>query len=170
MTPAFLAVKGGLKPAPPPSCSQLSTLNPQLSALDCSAAPVTPAKLQSLLQSALAHHRAGRLAEAESLYRQARTAAPKSFDAVHLSGLVAYQQGRLPEAVELLTHAHVMDRRNAACEMRLALALLGLKKYPEAEAHLRHAIATKPDLHEAWENLAYCLKLQDKIAAGAQRY
>src|SRR5688572_13994978 len=84
---------------------------------------VTPAKLQSLLQSALAHHRAGRLVEAEGLYRQARAAAPKSFDAVHLSGLLAYQQGRLPEAAELLWRAHAMDRRNAACEMRLALAL-----------------------------------------------
>jgi protein O-GlcNAc transferase len=140
------------------------TPSSKLSALDLLPFPVTPAKLQSLLQSGLAHHRAGRLAEAESLYRQARTAAPKSFDAVHLSGLVAYQQGRLPEAVELLSRAHTMDRRNAACEMRLALALLGLKKHTEAEAHLRHAVATKPDLHEAWENLAYCLKLQDKIA------
>ena len=123
-----------------------------------------PAKLQSLLQNAVGHHKAGRLAEAETLYRQARVAAPRSFDVLHLSGLVAYQQGRLVEAVDLLGRAHKISERHHVCEMRFALALLALKRTAEAEAHFRHAVEVKPDFHEGWDNLAYCLKTQDRLA------
>lgn len=124
---------------------------------------MSSAKLQSLLQNGLAHHRAGRLAEAEQLYRQARVAAPKQFDVLHLSGLLAYQQGKLSEAIQWLGRAHQLDRHNAMCEMRYAMALIGERRLEEAEKHLRHATTTKPDLHDAWDNLAYCLKLQDRL-------
>lgn len=122
-----------------------------------------PAKLQSLLQNAIGHHRAGRLSEAETLYRQARVAAPRSFDVLHLSGLVAYQQGRVTDAADLLGRAHKHDPRHAVCEMRFALALLAAKRVPEAEKHFRHAVEVKPDFHEGWDNLAYCLKTQDRL-------
>lgn len=122
-----------------------------------------PAKLQSLLQNAVGHHRAGRLGEAETLYRQARVAAPRSFDVLHLSGLLAYQQGRVTDAAELLARAHKLDPRHAVCEMRLALALLATKRTTEAERHLRHAVEVKPDFPEGWDNLAYCLKTQDRL-------
>ena len=61
-----------------------------------------PAKLQSLLQTAVAHHRGGRLAEAEQLYARVRAAAPANFDALHLSGLLAVQQGRWTDGAGLL--------------------------------------------------------------------
>jgi predicted O-linked N-acetylglucosamine transferase (SPINDLY family) len=124
---------------------------------------LSPAKLQSLLQTAIGHHRAGRWAEAEQLYRQARIGAPKNFDVLHLSGLVAYQQGRVSDALDLLGRAHKMDPRNPVCEMRLAAALMAVKQTLYAEAHLRHAIELKPDFYEAWDTLGHCLKLQDRI-------
>lgn len=123
-----------------------------------------PAKLQALLAEAVAHHRAGRLADAESLYRKARAAAPKHFDVLHLSGLLAYQQGKVAEAIDWLTRAHRIDRKSAVCEMRLGLALLMSGQAVEAEAHLRAATKTQPDFYEAWDNLAYCLKIQDRLA------
>ena len=122
------------------------------------------AKFQSLLQNALAHHKAGRLVQAETFYRQARVAAPRSFDVLHLSGLVAYQQGRMTDAVNLLGRAHQIDARAVACERSLALALLATNRAPEAEVHLRHVVAVKPDYHEGWDNLAYCLKVQDRLS------
>lgn len=123
-----------------------------------------PAKLQSLLQSAVAHHRAGRLVEAEGLYRQLRAVAPKHFDVLHLSGLVALQQGRSVDAVEWLTRAHAVDRKSSVCELRLAVALLASGRTPEAEVHLRHVVTAQPDNFEAWDKLAYCLKTQDRLA------
>ncbi len=124
---------------------------------------MSPQKLQSLLQAGLAHHRAGRLPEAEQQYRQARAGAPKNFDALHLSGLVAYQLGRMTDAADWLGRAQRLNPQHAVCAMRLALALVGLRRLPEAEQHLRRAVALKPDLPEAWDNLAYCLKVQDRL-------
>lgn len=98
------------------------------------------------------------------LYRQARTAAPRHFDAIHLSGLVAYQQGRIADALDLLGRAHRLDPRHVVAEMRYALALIAARQPAEAEKHLRHAVAAKPDFHEAWDNLAFCLKTQNRLA------
>ncbi|MGH7957570.1 MAG: hypothetical protein ACREH8_11255, partial [Opitutaceae bacterium] len=61
-----------------------------------------PAKLPGLLQDAVAHHRAGRLVEAEKLHARARAAVPRSFDALHLSGLLAPP---LRRAAELQPHS-----------------------------------------------------------------
>ena len=46
------------------------------------------ATVEETLQAALAHHQAGRLAEAEDLYRQILAVAPNHADAQHLLGLV----------------------------------------------------------------------------------
>ncbi len=125
---------------------------------------MNPAKLQSLLQSGVVHHRAGRLSEAENIYRQVRVLAPKNFDVLHLSGLVAYQQDRLPAAVDLLTRALRIDPRAHVCEMRLGLALLASGRASEAEEKFRHVVETQPAFSEGWDNLAYLLKTQDRLA------
>ena len=49
------------------------------------------ATVDQAIQRALLHHQAGRLAEAEVLYRQALTEAPGHPDALHLLGALACQ-------------------------------------------------------------------------------
>lgn len=124
---------------------------------------MSPVKLQQRLQEGIAHHRAGRLGEAARIYRTVLAAAPGSFDALHLSGLVAYQEGRIDAAVSLLERAHRRDRRHAVCVMRLGLALLAAGRASEAEGYFRAAVAAKPELPEGWDNLAYGLKAQDRL-------
>jgi len=125
---------------------------------------MSPAKLQSLLQSAVAHHRGGRLTEAEMLYRQLRAVAPKHFDVFHLSGLAALQQSRTADAVEYLARAHAIDRKSTVCELRLAVALIAAGRNAEAESHLRRVVTAEPQHVEAWDKLAYVLKTQDRLA------
>ena len=125
-------------------------------------------KLDRLLQQAIEHHRAGRLADAETLYRQAQSIAPGNFDVVHLSGALAYDRGRTNEAIELLTRALAIDPQSAICRMRLGLALIDAGRLPEAERRLREAVHLKPDFLEAWDNLAYVLKIQDRLKAAVE--
>ena len=123
-----------------------------------------PQQIQSLLNQAVVHHRAGRIGEAELIYRRLRAVAPRNFDVLHLSGLAAYQSGRIPAAVDLLSRAQAAAPRDHVCEMRYALALLAAARPAEAEAHFRHAVLIQPGFVEGWENLAYCLKSQDRLA------
>jgi protein O-GlcNAc transferase len=129
---------------------------------------MTPAQSQRLLQEGIGHHRAGRLAQADVLYRRVRLVHPRHFDAVHLSGIVALQQNRVPAAVGLLTNAHQLAPRNAPCALRLGLALIAAGRPADAEPVLRAALEIDSHSAEGWDNLAYCLKVQDKLSAALE--
>jgi protein O-GlcNAc transferase len=131
---------------------------------------MNPAQLQRTLQTALAHHQAGRLNDADKLYRQVRTAAPALFDGLHLSGVLAYQQNRYSEAVDLLTRAHRANRKHAFCQMRLGLALAALGQHTDAEPHYRGALKLDPRIPEAWNNLALTLKALGRAPEALDAY
>lgn len=122
-----------------------------------------PAQYQRLLQDAVVHHKAGRLEQAELLYRRVRAALPNHFDAVHLSGIVALQQGRVAAAADLLGRAHRLSPKNAMCALRFGLALTMAGRAAEAEAPLRAAVSLDAGSAEAWDALAHCLKVQDRL-------
>ena len=51
------------------------------------------------IQVALEHHQAGRLPQAEAIYRQILQTAPNHPDALHYLGAIAYHQGKNGVAV-----------------------------------------------------------------------
>ena len=57
------------------------------------------------LQIGLQHHQAGRLREAEAIYRQILAANPNDVDALHFLGLIAHQTNHPDAAVRLLERA-----------------------------------------------------------------
>jgi len=57
------------------------------------------AALSNELQIAVEHHQAGRLAEADSLYRRVLEIEPDNASALHLRGVLAHQQARNEDAV-----------------------------------------------------------------------
>ncbi len=63
------------------------------------------ASLEATLAQALDHHRAGRLAEAEALYRTILEAIPEHDESLHLLGVIALQAGRPDAAVDLISRA-----------------------------------------------------------------
>lgn len=58
-----------------------------------------------VIQIALQHHQAGRLQEAEALYRQILQAQPNHADALHLLGVIAHQIGKHDIAVSYISQA-----------------------------------------------------------------
>jgi Flp pilus assembly protein TadD len=54
------------------------------------------------LEQALRHHRAGRLQEAEALYRQILATAPNHADALHMLGVLSAQTGKQEAAAGLI--------------------------------------------------------------------
>ena len=53
-----------------------------------------PSSRQTDLDLAVQHQTAGRLAEAEGIYRQILAIDPNQVDAVHLLGVISYQVGK----------------------------------------------------------------------------
>lgn len=125
-------------------------------------------QLVNRINQALTHHKAGRLDQAEALYRQARPLAPRYFEVWHLSGLLAYQQQRMTDAADFLGRALKLKPDAIVCQYQLAMALVNLRQSAAAERHLRHVVNGKPDYHEAWEALAFALKTQDKLDEAVQ--
>ena len=58
-------------------------------------------KAQAKLEQGLAAHQQGALEKARALYERVLKLHPNHFDAVHMLGLVAYQQGHLDRAALL---------------------------------------------------------------------
>ena len=74
--------------------------------------PIHPS-LDSQLQQAQAHHRAGEFAEAEALYRQILQAVPNHPDALYWLSVIACQSGQYAAALELIDKA-ILSRPNFA--------------------------------------------------------
>ncbi|CAH2602747.1 Tetratricopeptide repeat protein [Rhodovastum atsumiense] len=114
----------------------------------------TSAALQALTEKAVRHHQAGRLDEAERLYRQVLAVDPRHADSLHLLGLVSHQRGHMAEAVDLIARA--IGLRGAVPVYHANLAVV-LKAQGRAEAALaaRQAVARlQPESAEAQLNLA----------------
>lgn len=110
------------------------------------------------LQSALAHHRAGRLPEAEASYRRILATQPADADAWHLLGVIAHQEGRHEAAVDLIARAVALQSRSPVFLNNLGAALTALGKAREAVPKLRRAAKLNPSYAEAHFNLGNALR------------
>jgi tetratricopeptide (TPR) repeat protein len=72
--------------------------------------------------SAVTLHQAGRLSEAEGIYRNILAIDPKHLDSLHLLGVIALQFGQHDVAVELIGQAVAANKRNAEYHNNLGVA------------------------------------------------
>src|SRR5439155_25858406 len=85
-----------------------------------------PMDFYSMMRQATQLHEAGRLAEAETLYRQILSANPGHLDALHMLGVIAYQVGRNDAAVDLIGRVVARSPCDAEAQNNLAAALFEL--------------------------------------------
>jgi len=123
-----------------------------------------------VLQQALELHRAGRLTEAESLYRQILLADPEHPEALHFSGLLALQSGRSGLGVELIRKALRRRPDYVQAHFHLGKALFEQNKLDEAAACFRQAAIYKPDYAEAHNNLGVALHDLGRLDEAAASY
>jgi len=114
--------------------------------------------IDQAMQLAVQHHQAGRLAEAEKLYRQVLSQQPGHPDALHLLGAAACQLGRFEAAVELIRRAIALNPAIADYHYSLGNALRGEGALDDAIAAYRQACRLKPDYFEAQINLGNALQ------------
>jgi len=122
------------------------------------------------IESALQHHRAGRLAEAESIYRQVLSVCPDEQNCLHLLGVIAYSRGQRDDAARLISRAIAVNPEGADFHNNLALVWIAQGKYEEAAAACRRALELKPDSPEMYNNLGNALRLQGRLEEAIVTY
>lgn len=111
-----------------------------------------------IMQTAIAHHQAGRLAEAEALYRQVLARFPRHPDALHMLGLLAHHLGRNDVAVHLIGQAIRITPKHAACHSNLGNVLKAQGRLDEAIRSYRRALKLSPSFADAHRNLGNALQ------------
>lgn len=132
-----------------------------------SAHPVRPASapqmphtqaISQALDVAVQHHSAGRLPEAEKIYRQILHSHPDQPVALHLLGVVAHQVGQHASAVELIGKAIEVMPDYVDAHYNLGNAFKELGRLEDSVASYQKAIAIKPDYAGAHCNMGVALQ------------
>ncbi len=129
-----------------------------------------PGLIVACLQEALRHHQAGRLDEAEGLYRRVLAVDPQQADALHLLGMAAKARGRLDEARRLVSRAVELKPAEAMFISNLGVVLEAQGRFGEAEAAYRRALALDPRHAESLNNLGNMHRAAWRIDEAARAY
>jgi protein O-GlcNAc transferase len=125
--------------------------------------------IDQTLGQAFQLHQAGRLAEAEELYRQVLAERPQHPEVLHLLGLVAHKTGRIELAADLIRRSIALTPQIADFHVNLGIVLASQRRFEEAIAAYRQALALKPESVQANYNLGLALKelgrLDESLAA-----
>ncbi|MHB8474378.1 MAG: O-linked N-acetylglucosamine transferase, SPINDLY family protein, partial [Gammaproteobacteria bacterium] len=122
------------------------------------------------IESALAHHQAGRFAEAKALYEKVLAAAPKHADALHLLGVVAHQTGDNKTAVKLINEAITATPGVAVFYNNCGEAYRAMGSLAEAIACYEKTLELDPGFVDAHNNLGIAFQAQGKIAEAIKCY
>ncbi|MBN3858351.1 tetratricopeptide repeat protein [Paraburkholderia sp. Ac-20340] len=112
----------------------------------------------TLLAEALAAHSAGRLDEAQTVYRALIGRDPAHAGALHYLGVALHQQGDHRGALELMDRALEHAPGDAVCWSNRGLAARALGLHAEAAHNLREALRLQPGFADAHNNLALTLR------------
>src|SRR5664279_927295 len=125
---------------------------PQQQRLLHNVSPTMSPELASAFSQALALHQAGRLADAEKMYRIILKAQPDHFDSLHLLGVIFHQRGDHAEAVRQIDVALKINPKMVSAYSNRGVALGEVKRFEEALASYDKALALKPDYAGAFNN------------------
>jgi tetratricopeptide (TPR) repeat protein len=121
-----------------------------------------------MLASALEHHRAGRLADAEALYRQILGVDAQHADSLHLLGMIQHQRGRHEIAVSMIGQAIAINPNVAAFHSNLGTVFQAQGELDKAAECFGRALTLQPDWAEVHSNLGNVCQSQGKLEEAAE--
>ena len=116
------------------------------------------AKVRQLMSTAVEHHRAGQLPQAEALYLQVLRMAPRQADAIQLLGLIAQSADKHEAAIALFDKSLAIQTHNPAVYSNRANSLRVLHRREEALEDFAEAIRQDPQFANAYSNRGIVLQ------------
>ncbi len=116
------------------------------------------------LQTGLALHKAGKLADAQAVYRAILERDPHHADAFHYSGVIAHQVRQDREAVRLIRTAIRLEPNKPLYYQNLADALHATGDIDQAIGAYQKALALHPTLTAAHHNLGNLYQQRGNVA------
>ena len=84
--------------------------------------------IEKIIELGLALQRDGKLFEAERTYYKVLEIEPKQADAIHLLGMVAFQNQDYEKAIELINEAILLNPKTADYHNNISVVYLSLKQ------------------------------------------
>lgn len=119
---------------------------------------MAPLTVQQLAQLALQHHQAGKLDEAEKLYRQVISLSPNSAETYINLGVALKARGQPAEAIALYRQGIALRADFPEAHNNLGNALKEMGQWAEAIAAYRRVVALRPESAESYINLGNTLR------------
>lgn len=135
--------------------------------------PAAPSEAEILaaLKAAAAHYSARRFREASQILQKILSVQPKNPDALHLTGLLAYEAGKLDDAEKLIRMAiGVVSAPSIDLLVNLGNALRDQGKLDEAVASYDRALAIDARCTSAYLNRGNARKLADEHKEARQDF
>jgi len=127
-------------------------------------------KARALFSQGISQHQAGKISEAQSLYRQVLKLLPRQADALHMLGVTEFQDKNFAEAVILISQATTLKPDDDLMHFNLGNALRAVGKLSEATDAFSTALHLRPDHLEALKNLGNTYKEQNRMAEAIACY
>ena len=119
--------------------------------------------LDDIIHNGVQAHRAGKLSEAEALYRQVLDIQPDHGEANHLLGLIAFQIGQNDQAIQLIKKAIRATPDKAAFHANLGSALQQKGRLDDAISSCAKAIELDPKYVNAFNSRGVTYKTMQRF-------
>jgi hypothetical protein len=128
------------------------------------------ATIAEAYQLATAHHRAGRLREAEGIYRQILAAQPNHAEAMHHLGLIAHAAGASVAAVELVGKSISLAPGVGYFYRNFGEVLRGARQFEKALEAYRKSIELSGEDASVRQGMGRCLEEMDRVEEAIGEY
>jgi predicted O-linked N-acetylglucosamine transferase (SPINDLY family) len=132
--------------------------------------PNSKIAIEQMIALAVNLQRAGKLAEAEGIYRKVIENKPDHAGALHLLGLCRYQLGDAQQAAAIIAESIRVHPNNDVVNNNFGAVLLALDDVSGALAAFDHAIALNPGYAEAFNNRGNALIAASRHAEALESF
>lgn len=114
--------------------------------------------MNELFNKGLTLHKAGKLAEAKSIYEKLLIRDRNNFELINLLGIISLQEKNFKDAITLITKAIEINSNHHALYNNLGVVYKEIEEYENAIKNFKKAIELNPNYAEAYNNLGIIFK------------